>query len=94
MSNLEHLNLISTKVSDKGLLHLKDMKRLQWLDLGCSEVTARSLAFLQTLPLTTLELSGPKVTDEGLQHIKDMNKLQILKLTYTKITDWGMAQLK
>ena len=101
------VNFYGTKVTDAGLVHLKGLTNLTWLEvsrdgeklrerlLSNTKVTDAGLAHLKGLNnLTGLLLAGTKVTDAGLAHLKRMTKLKRLGLWDTKVTDAGKKKLK
>ena len=84
-------------LTDAGLLHLKGLTNLTYLDLSVSStpVTDGGLVHLGTLAnLTRLELSNTQVTDAGLVHLKGLTNLTALVLSQTHVTDAGLAHLK
>ena len=73
-------------VTDAGLIHVKELKCLQSLNLGSSAVTDAGLIHLKELKsLQTLNLMGTKVTDAGLAHLKEAKSLEMLNLGVTKV---------
>ena len=101
------VNFYGTKVTDAGLVHLKGLTNLTWLEvsrdgeklrerlLSNTKVTDAGLAHLKGLNnLTGLLLAGTKVTDAGLAHLKGLTKLKRLGLWDTKVTDAGKKKLK
>ena len=92
--DLVALGLTGTKITDAGLVHIKDMKRLGDLELTDTKVTDAGLAHLTKLEnLGSLSLYGTKVTDAGLQHLKPLKSLYLLGLSNTAATDEGMIHL-
>ena len=95
LTNLQHLNLSGTQVTDKGLKHLKGLTNLQHLNLSGTRVTDKGLKHLKGLTnLQYLNLYGTRVTDEGLKHLKGLTNLQVLDLYGTQVTDEGLEHLK
>ena len=88
LTNLQHLYLSDTKVSDAGLQHLANLTNLQHLYLGGPKVSDAGLQHLANLTnLQHLYLSGTKVSDAGLQHLANLTNLQHLYLSGTKVSD-------
>src|SRR5207253_160541 len=88
------VDLDNTKVTDAGLKVLKELKSLQFLDLG-DKVTDAGLKELRELKnLQTLYLNGTKVTDTGLKELKDLKNLRTLEVAFTAVTDAGVKELK
>jgi WD40 repeat protein/serine/threonine protein kinase len=84
-----------TKVTDADVKGLKNLKRLNMLNLGVTQVTDECLTELKDLKsLETLNIPFTRVTDAGLEHLKDLQGLQILNLAMTRVTDTGLKHLK
>ena len=89
-----HVDLGYTKVTDAGMVHLKEFTRLEVLDLSWTKVTDAGLVHLKGLTkLRDLNLEGTKVTDAGLVHFKGLTKLRDLNLVATRVTDAGKEKL-
>lgn len=95
MTQLELLNLKDCiGVSDQGLAHLADLKRMRNLTVWGSQVTDEGLKHLAGLTnLKALGLDNTQVTDEGLQHLVKLTSLTELKMYETFITDAGLVAL-
>jgi hypothetical protein len=94
MNQLRQLHLSRTLITDVGLSHLEDLKRLQWLHLARVQITGAGLTHLQRLPqLERLYLSDTKITDGCLAHLKELKSLERLHLRGTNITDASLAHL-
>ena len=62
-----HLLIYGTKITDAGLVHLKDLTNLTFLGLGGTQITDAGLEHLKGMTnLTRLDLSSPQITDAGL----------------------------
>jgi len=60
-------------VTDKGLLHLRGLVKLQLLDLGYTRITDNGLEHLKVLTnLRELSLQGTKVTAEGIKKLRQV----------------------
>jgi serine/threonine protein kinase len=89
------VTLDGTKVSDAGLVYLKDLKGLTELYLDGTKVTDAGLVYLKDLKgLTELTLRSTAVTDAGLARLKGLNGLTQLYLNSTAVTDAGLVHLK
>jgi hypothetical protein len=65
---LAELQFKSTKITDAGLAHLKDLPQLRSVSLENAAITDAGLAHLKALTqLQQLSLKGTKVTDAGVQ---------------------------
>ena len=77
-----------------GLFPLKDLHKLELIDLGnCSE-TETDLEFLDGMPsLTYLGLAWFHPTETGWQRIRRLPRLRILRLASQKLSDRDMTHL-
>ena len=97
LRNLVGLHLADNRVSDKGLAHLADLTKLEYLDLtGNPQITDEGLAHLQNLTeLKWLLLrNNSQITDEGLVHLENLQKLDLLILYGTSVTPAGRNKLQ
>jgi hypothetical protein len=89
------LDLRDTRISDRGLAHLRRLNRLRVLILTGTEVSDKGLAELQDMPqLAALCLEETNVTDEGLRHLRGLTNLRWLDLGGTRITDASLMHLQ
>ncbi len=107
-TDLEFLDLTGNNVTNAGLVHLKDLDRLETLvltsnDIGMgfatdpsSQITNAGMVHLTGLSnLKRLALDRCDITDAGLVHLKGLTQLQTLDLAYNLwITDAGVEHLK
>ena len=88
-------HLSGTELTDDGLVHLKAVDNLVWLNLRGTKITDAGLAHLAELQdLTRLHLEKTAIADEGLQHLANLENLEYLNLYGTKVTDQGLEHLK
>ena len=84
------VDLRGSPVTDKELVHLKRLTKLQDLNLSSTKVTDAGLVHLKALTnLQDLNLSFTKVTDAGLVHLAGMN-LKSLTPPKEAMTDLGL----
>jgi len=84
-------------VTDEGLAHFKDCKKLTRLLIAGTKVTDAGLAhFRDCTELSELDLDRCKgVTDVGLLHFKNCRSLTVLNLNaVSQVTDVGFAAFK
>jgi len=94
IKNLVSLNLGGTKVTAKGLAHLKEFASLRRLHLEKTLVSDDGMVWLKNLKsLEYLNLYSTKISDAGLSHLKDMGNLRRLYLWQTKTTKKGVETL-
>jgi Leucine-rich repeat (LRR) protein len=92
---LEHLDVISDKVTDDGLKQLKNLPNLRELTINSSTITDKGLDVLKELPkLEGLTLMRTQVTAKGLATVHDLGKLKGLTLMRLKTTPELIDQIK
>ena len=93
-SALTDLSLESTKVGDRGVARLAELRRLEWLNLYRTKVTDAALKTLSGIPsLTHLPLGETAVTDKGIAWLAKLPDLQYLGLRGNRISDAAMEDL-
>ncbi len=94
IASLEELYIWNAaEITDAGIAHLKDLKRLRVIHLDHSRVTDRALGALAQLPaLEEMALQSNQFTDRGLDLLRGNRSLKKLcvGLGQGKITDAGM----
>ena len=86
--NVNSVSFQGTRVTDAGLVHLRDLVNLQELWLADTKVTDAGLKWLEDLTsLKVLDLSRVPITDAGLVHVRGLTNLEALELDGTKVTD-------
>ena len=89
------VDLSHSKVTDKGLIELSELFKLQSLNLSGTNITDAGLEQLKKLTkLQTLDLRNTNITDAGLKHLKRLTKLRGLDLNNTKVTEEGLEKLQ
>jgi hypothetical protein len=79
MTNLEELRIAGAGFSDRGLGHLKNLKRLTYLSLGEGNhtITDAGLATVSDMKaLEYLDVQGWHITDGGLAKLRGMKSLK------------------
>jgi len=97
LTQLEHLDLSESLVTDRGLASLRFLANLRVLSLkNCQEITDQGLAHLSALAhLKRLVLGECSVTDRGLAQLVALKNLRYLNLgECSKITPGGISALK
>lgn len=92
---LERLDLSLTRVTDQGLLLLKELENVRELNLFYAElVTDEGLAVVRNWKkLEDLNCRGTKVTDNTLTHIAGLRQLKKLDVGFAEVTDNGLYTL-
>jgi Leucine-rich repeat (LRR) protein len=94
LSECEYLDLRDTQVTDAGLVHLKNARKLETLSLGTG-FTDAGMAHLSSLTnLRWLSLAGTQVTDTGLEQLKGMSHLKGLYLAGTQVSNEAVQRLE
>jgi internalin A len=104
LTELRILNLAYTGVADNGLFFLKDLHKLQSLNLQSSPwngnihhkgtLSGAGLAYLTELKdLQNLNLSHTMLLDPALLYLQRMKGLRHLNLDNTQVTDKGLLML-
>lgn len=88
---LTSLELCHSGVRDTQLAQLRDLPRLEELNLDSCPVGDRGLARLvEAVPnLTTLDLADTDISDTAMSQIAQLKKLRHLSLFYCNISDRG-----
>ena len=93
-TQMTDLSLEATRITDEGVVHLRHLQQLEWLNLYRSHIGDRGLRSLgQLRRLTHLPIGETRVTDAGLAHLRNMKQLVYLGLRGNPITDKGIRQL-
>lgn len=93
-SELTDLSLESTNVGDRGVAHLAELRRLEWLNLYRTKITDAALETLSGIPsLTHLPIGETAVTDKGVALLVKLPGLQYLGLRGNRISDAAIADL-
>jgi hypothetical protein len=90
LTELEDLNLggCVSRVTDRGLAVLGQIKSLDRLNLDGAGITDEGVARLRPLSgLSVLSLSSTGITDRGLESLREMHRFQRLYLNHTAVTD-------
>lgn len=95
LEHLEKLDLSHTRVSDLGLLRLKNLRNVRELNLFYAElVTDEGLAAVKTWPkIERLNFRGTKVTDNTLALLAGKDSIRMLDIGFAEVTDSGLQHL-
>jgi len=96
LTSLTELHLQESYLTNVGMTHLQDFKKLEELDLHKSlYITDKGLESLKYLPrLSKLELSYTRISDKGVEHLAALKNLKTLHLTGTLVTAEGLKTLR
>lgn len=94
-SNVVHLDLSKTSVSDGALSMLNELPKLVRLNLSQTGITDAGLKHLAGLDeLRYLNLYGSEVSDAGLKNLEGISSLETIYLWQSKATESGVAKLR
>ena len=95
LPQLEKLDLSHTRITDLGLLRLKDLRNVRELNLFYAElVTDEGLAAVKTWPrIECLNFRGVKVTDNTLALLAGKDTIRALDIGFAEVTDSGLQHL-
>jgi hypothetical protein len=93
--DLQSLRLGGCGLTDKSLIHLRNLTWLEHLDLSCNPVSGEALAHLEgMLLLERLELWGCDLTEEGLANLPPLPSLRHLSVAiHLDLPDDALASL-
>ncbi len=93
---LLHLNMNrNRKISDAGLVALRGLRHITFLQISNAPITNAGLPHLRDCAgtLTELKLHNTTITDAGLVHLDGFTALTKLSLRNTGVTDEGVRRL-
>ena len=95
LPNLERLDLSHTRISDEGMLHLKDATGIRELTLYYAEqITDQGISAIRHWKkLTRLDLRGTRISNGTLEIVSRLPQLEALDIGDTQVTDNGMDLL-
>ena len=95
VKGLQILSLRGTAITDDGLRTLRNLMKLQKLDLGeTANLTGSGVKELaDNTRLETINLDGGGLSDEGMKGVAQLRGVRILYLQKTQITDAGISLL-
>ncbi|CCI39442.1 unnamed protein product [Albugo candida] len=95
LQNLVRLCVAETALTDESLIVLcKRLKKLQLLDISCTEVTDSGTILIDKLEeLRELHMDTPGITNRSLGRIGKLKKLARLNLFAANVTDEGVESL-
>ncbi|MDZ4781454.1 MAG: PDZ domain-containing protein [Planctomycetia bacterium] len=93
-TQLRHLRLLNTKLTDAGFAHVKQLPNLLYLQAENVPLTDASMSVVSAHPrLELLNLRNNAITDAGLAHIVALKDLETLQLEGLAISDAGLKPL-
>ncbi len=93
-TQLRHLRLLNTKISEAGFAHVKQLPNLLYLQAENVPLTDASMSVVAAHPrLELLNLRNNAITDAGLAHVAALKELDTLQLEGLAISDAGLKPL-
>lgn len=91
---LKKLDLMNSKIGDRGINLLKDLPALKHLNLHATQVTDAGMRTIAQLPaLEVLGLYYLPLTDAGIAELTRLQQLKELYLPHIRLTDQGLKSL-
>lgn len=79
---------------DGDLVALKDVPRLEWIELSGTALTDTGLATLKEISgLNSVTLTKTRISNVGMKHLAELRGLTYLNLSHTNIGDTGLPHL-
>jgi hypothetical protein len=95
LKKLTLLNMPNCRITDAGMVYLKDMTRMRNLVVCATNISDRSMPYIKAMQdLELLNLERTQITDAGLEHLKNHTNLKKLFLSFTDISDRCVPLLK
>jgi Leucine-rich repeat (LRR) protein len=95
LPHLTHLDLSLTRVTDEGMLELKNAPSIVDLNLHYAElVTDEGMSAIKGWKkLKRLNVRGAKISDTTLEHISAIQSLESVDIGFALVTDVGLERL-
>ncbi|MCA9071104.1 MAG: hypothetical protein KDA84_19385, partial [Planctomycetaceae bacterium] len=86
-------NLAESRITDEGLMTLRELNRLKQIVLG-ERITDAGWSALKSLKsLNTIDATPTKMTGQSVLMLEEMPHLKTLKLDRGQVSDTGRAEL-
>lgn len=91
---LRRLELSGTAVTSAGLVHLKELKTLQWLNVCLTAVDDRGFEHLAGMTdMRRMVICASKITGTGFRHLRGMKRLESINLHSAPASDAGLEAI-
>jgi gluconolactonase len=91
---LRRLEVSGTAVTSEGLVHLKDLKDLEFLNICLTAVDDRGFEHLAGLTkMRRMTVCSSKITGTGFKHLGDMKQLESINLHSSPASDAGLEAI-
>ena len=94
LGKIRYLNLEGTRITDRDLKDVAELKQLEMLSLRGTQISGLGLKELINLEnLKELNISSTNISDESINEVVKMRQLEGLGLGDTKITDISLRHI-
>jgi sugar lactone lactonase YvrE/Leucine-rich repeat (LRR) protein len=91
---LRRLELSGTAITSAGLVHLKDLKNLERLNICLTAVDDRGFEHLAGLvKMRRMVICASKITGTGFQHLQEMKQIESINLHSAPASDAGLEAI-
>jgi sugar lactone lactonase YvrE len=91
---LRRLELSGTAVTSAGLVHLRNLKNLEWLNVCLTAVDDRGFEHLADLTrMRRMIICSSKITGSGFKHLGKMKQIESINLHSAPASDEGLAAI-
>jgi Leucine-rich repeat (LRR) protein len=92
---LVELTLGNTKITDAGLAHLRELKKLRKIRISKTAITDAGMSGLAKCEtLEDVDVSQTKIGDNGVRELRALPRLKNLNLYLTLVTDQGLDSFR
>lgn len=92
--HLRRLELSGTGITSAGLIHLKDLRSLERLNICLTAVDDRGFEHLAGLTkMRRMVICASKITGSGFEHLQGMKQLESINLHSAPASDTGLAAI-
>jgi hypothetical protein len=91
---LRRLELSGTAVTSAGLIHLKELRNLEWLNVCLTAVDDRGFEHLAGMTkMKRMVICASKITGVGFQHLQGMKAIESINLHSAPASDAGLEAI-
>ena len=92
--NLKSLDLADTDITDRALVHVAKLKKLEHLSLFYCEISNTGLQHLSQMEsLQVLNLDSRDIGDTGMYYLRNLKNLKCLDIFSGRVTDTGCSHI-
>jgi Leucine Rich Repeat (LRR) protein len=95
LSNLRSLGLEANPIDDRSVIHLMQLRQLEWLNLAHTKITDDGVKAIADLPnLRELDLSCTDMTGKSLDSLANCKALRTLNVRNTQLSKEQVQELR